>query len=44
MKSKLLQLNRNWYEGDNFISLSFLDQILSTKFLSKFAKHFGYEN
>ena len=30
--------------GDTFISLSFLDQILSADFLSKLSKHFGGEN
>ena len=38
MKAKLLQLNRNWHKGDTFISLSFLDQILSAEFLSKVSK------
>ena len=30
--------------GDTFISLSFLDQILSGKFLSKISKSLGGEN
>ena len=29
-----LEINRNWDEGDTFISLSVLDQILSAEFLS----------
>ena len=32
--------NHNWHEGDTFISLSFLDQILSADFLSKISKLF----